>query len=234
MKQVQMTKLPVYSFETAEAINQLRVNLSFTDQDCRAVVVTSSLPDEGKSFVSVALWRALSEVGKKTLLIDCDLRLSKLMERYGIIAETPLIGVSHVLSGQNEWQDAVYETDVINGCIMPVTSIVTNPSILLESRRLGRMIEEAKKQFDLILIDTPPIISVADALTVCKNADASIMTVRSGKTKKSVVKDCIKRLQMTGKPVLGVVLNRVDTGTHHYGYYYYGYRNNPYISEEKK
>lgn len=222
MKSLVLNKLENYPFAVVEAINQLRVNLSFTDKDKKRIVITSTIPNEGKSTISLGLWRSLAGIGKKTLLIDCDLRLSRYRNECRMSTKDVFVGTAHVLSGQNDLQDVVYKTNVPNGYFIPVTSLVNNPGILLESHRMNELLEQVYDVFDYIIIDTPPLASVADALTILKNADASILVVRSEVTKKAMVKESVDKLKRTGKPFLGMVLNGVDTSSRG-SYYYKGY-----------
>ena len=222
MKSLTLNRLKNYPFDVTESINQLRVNLSFTDKDLKRIVITSSIPNEGKSTITLALWRSLAGIGKKTLLIDCDLRLSQHRTECQMRTEDVFVGTAHVLSGQNDIQDVIYKTNVPNGYIIPVTSSINNPGILLESHRMHELLEQVYDVFDYIIIDTPPLASVADALTVLKNADASILIVRSGLAKKALVKESVEKLKRTGKPLLGMVLNGVDTSARG-SYYYKGY-----------
>ena len=222
MKSLTLNRLENYPFEVSESINQLRVNLSFTDKDLKRIVITSSIPNEGKSTITLALWRSLAGIGKKTLLIDCDLRRSQYRTECQMRTEEVFVGIAHVLSGQNDIQDVIYKTNVPNGYIIPVTSLINNPGILLESHRMHELLEQVYDVFDYIIIDTPPLASVADALTVLKNADASILIVRSGLAKKALVKESVEKLKRTGKPLLGMVLNGVDTSARG-SYYYKGY-----------
>lgn len=229
MKTITLNRLPNYPFDVAEAINQLRVNLSFTDADMKRLVVTSSIPAEGKSTITFALWRAMAGIGKKTLYIDCDMRLSRVQEDYQMSCDDVMVGLPHYLSGQSEFKDVIYKTNVTNGYMIPVSSLVNNPTILIENHRFHELMESVYELFDYIIIDTPPLGAVADALTVCKSADASILVVGSGIAKKRMVKESVEKLRVTGKPMLGIVLNQVDTSSHGsyynqgYGAYYQAY-----------
>lgn len=229
MKTLILNRMPEYPFDVAEAINQLRVNLSFTDAEMKRLVVTSSIPGEGKSTVAVALWRSLASIGMKTLFLDCDMRLSRVQEDYQINCDDVMTGLPHYLSGQSELKDVIYKTNVTNGYMIPVSSLVNNPNILIENHRFHELMNNVYELFDYIIIDTPPLGAVADALTVCKSADASILVVGSGIAKKRMVKESVEKLRVTGKPMLGIVLNQVDTSSHGsyynqgYGAYYQAY-----------
>lgn len=224
MNQLTITNMPELSFDVQEAVNQLRINLGFTGEDIRLVMITSTMPNEGKSFVAMSLWRNMASVGNQVLLIDADIRNSEMRERYGFSAESGLVGIEHLLSGKVEINDVIYSTDVPNGYILPVSTNVIDPTILLESDNFREMLEICKGNFDYVIIDTPPLGSVADSLNIAKYCDGSILVIGSSLTPRKAVKDVITSLKRTDTPLLGVVLNRVDTSRKSSGYgYYYRY-----------
>ena len=123
-----------------------------------------------------------------------------------------------------ELQDAVYETNIPNGYMIPLSAPVANPSILLENPRFSEMIETCAGKFDYVLIDTPPLESVADGLRIAAHADGTVLVVRSGQTSRKLVADAVDKLKRTGTPVLGIALNRVEMqqkGGYYYKRYYY-------------
>ena len=231
MNHLTIQHLPELPFEVEESINQLRVNLGFCGDQIKTVMITSSVPNEGKSFIAIHLWRMLAELGSRVLLIDCDLRLSEMRTKYGISSAEKLTGIVHYLAGKVELQDAVYATNIPNGFFMPVAASVANPTILLENPRFTEMIETCARQFDYILIDTPPLESVADALRIALHTDGVVMVVRSGQTSRKLVADAVDKLKRTGVPILGLVLNRVgvnQNGGAYYKRYYHGYYSKEY------
>lgn len=129
MNSLMIKNLPNMPFEVTEAINQLRVNLSLCGSGVRKIMVTSSVPNEGKSFVAVNLWRAMAGMGHKTLLIDCDLRNSEMRSQYSFSGVEKLSGIAYFLAGQVNLNEALYKTNVPNGFIIPVTTSIANPSI---------------------------------------------------------------------------------------------------------
>lgn len=225
MKKLTIQKLPIMPFDTEEAINQLRVNLGFCGNQIKTVMITSSVPSEGKSFIAINLWRMLAEVGMRTLLIDCDLRKSEMRTRYEIGSDGKMTGIAHYLAGKVELEDAIYETNIPNGFMIPLSASVANPTILLENPRFDEMLKDCSQQFDYVLVDTPPVESVADALRITSHVDGTVMVIRNGKTSRKVVKDAVAKLSRSGTPLLGVVLNRVKVnrnGNYYYKHYYYG------------
>lgn len=225
MKKLMIQNLPVMPFEIEEAINQLRVNLGFCGDQIKTIMITSSIPGEGKSFITINLWRMLAELGKRTILIDCDLRKSEMRTRYEIGSEGGITGIAHYLSGKVELEEAIYETNIPNGFMIPLSASVVNPTILLENPRFSEMLERCSERFDYILVDTPPLESVADALRIACHVDGTVMVIRSGVTSRKVVEDAAAKLSRSGTPLLGVILNRAQVsknGNYYYQHYYYG------------
>lgn len=148
MNKLQIGKMPQLPFEVSEAINQLRINLSFCGSDVKTIMITSSTPNEGKSFVTMQLWRMIAELGTPAVLIDCDFRESgDAHASTGISTSGQLIGGVHYLAGKAELDDVIYETNVPNGYIIPVAKTVTNPTILLESERFTQMVKHCPPAF---------------------------------------------------------------------------------------
>src|SRR5699024_9045742 len=152
---------------------------------------------------------------------------SEMRTKYGISSAEKITGVAHYLAGKVELQDAVYETNIPNGYMIPLSAPVANPSILLENPRFSEMIETCAGKFDYVLIDTPPLESVADGLRIAAHADGTVLVVRSGQTSRKLVADAVDKLKRTGTPVLGIALNRVEMqqkgGYYYKRYYYNGY-----------
>ena len=242
MKEIEINKLPDLPFDVIEALNQLRINLGFCGDQIKTIMVTSSVPNEGKSFVTLQLWKMIAEVGTPAVLIDCDLRNSEMRRKYGIrsVRNEKLMGVPHYLAGQAEIDEVICKTNVPNGYMIPVTSAIANPTILLESPNFTRMLEYCAERFTYVLVDTPPLGSVADALNIARHCDGSVLVVRSGETPRKVVLNSVQQLKRTDTPLLGVVLNRANVDSksslyyHRYyksGYYYKNYGNH---SQTKK
>ena len=164
----------------------------------------------------------MAQTGKKVLFVDCDLRLSEIKDIYDIQTSDAFFGIAHVLSGQCAVQDVMYKTNIPNAYMIPSANAVSNPATLLESDHFREVLDQVADVFDYVIIDTPPIGTVADALTIGKVADGNILVVRSGFTKKVLVRDTIERLKVTNQPLLGIVLNRVDV-SRNISYYYKGY-----------
>ncbi len=231
MRKMKIGKLEALNFETEEALNQLRINLSFCGDNLRTIMITSSVPNEGKSFVSLHLWRMLANLGMKTLLIDADLRNSEMINSFQMSTEGKMMGIAYYLSGKCRIEDALYSTDIPNGYILPTSATVANPTILLESRKFSGVVEACSERFDYVIIDTPPLGSVADALNISRYCDGSILVVRSDAAPRKTVEESVRLLKRTETPILGVVLNRVDLRSRSNRYYSGYYRKRYYYKQ---
>ena len=218
--------LPDLPFALEEAMNRLRVNIKFCGNQTRKILVTSSIPNEGKSFVSVQLWRMLAEAGTPTLMLDLDLRNSVLSSRHDMKSDGEIIGLNYYLSGMNEIDDVIYETNVENGFVIPVTNLLENPSVLFEDPRFAELLEELSKRYRYIIVDSPPLIDVADGAMIASLCDGTVLVVRSAYTSKKLVHRSVHQLEQADCTLLGMVQNRVDVSGRRYGYgkgYGYGY-----------
>lgn len=234
MKEAKMSNFVDLPFSVEESLNQLRINLGFSGEDIRTIMITSSLPNEGKSFIAVNLWRMIAGVGSKVVLLDCDLRNSTLKDKYEFSSDGEAKGIVHYLSGQAEFEDVIYKTNVPNGFVVPVMMNIASPAILLEGRRFKMMLDACRQVFDYVIVDTPPLGSVADALNIAPLCDGSVLVVRSGETPRQMVKDSAAMLKRTGKPMLGVVLNRVEQNSKTIPYYKRYYRYGKYYNSYYK
>lgn len=207
----------------AEGFRQLRTNLRFVsvDNPPRSIVVTSANPSEGKSTVSSTLARVLGEAGQPTIIIDADLRrptLSTIFERDGSV------GLSQILSGQVEVEDALQDTDQVNVQLISAGRIPPNPSELLGSQRMKQLLEELSRDH-LVILDAPPLLPVTDAGLLSGVADGTLLVFAVGKTHKEQVAFCAKILEQVGGNLLGAVLNlapKRGVGSIAYGNGYYG------------
>lgn len=206
-------------FRAKEAFKTLRTNIEFSGEDMQVIGITSATPNEGKSSVSFELAVSFAQAGKKTLLIDADLRKSVMKNKYkrGKIR----YGLTNCLVGRKEMEEAICSTDV-NGFYMIFSGPVPpNPSELLGNRKFERLIEEARKEYDIIIIDTPPVGSVIDAAVISKKCDGMVVVMESGAISYRFAKKIKEQLEVAEAKVLGVVLNKVDmSGKGYYGKYY--------------
>ena len=215
------------SFAGREAYKRLRTNIQFcfTDEaDKHTVGVTSAQPSDGKSTTAVNLAYSSAQLNKRVLLIDADMRKPSLDTKLGL-EQAP--GLSNLLTELNNVagtvkqyvpQDGTVGFDVITAGDVP-----PNPSELLHSERMKRLMGKLATIYDLIVVDLPPVGAVADAQTVSGLVDGMLVVVREGHCSKFVMDDCISQLKLTGTKILGFVVNgAVEGSSKSYSYGKYG------------
>lgn len=206
-------------YYTSEAFKTLRTNIEFSGELNRALVITSSTPDEGKSTVSLGLACALAENKKRVLFIDADLRRSVMVGRHRITGDVK--GLSHFLSGQASLQEVIYSTQEEGLHIIFAGVVPPNPSELLGQDKFAALVNRTKDVYDYIIVDAPPLGNVIDAAVIAKVCDASILVVAANEVSRKFVRRVEEQLAKTGCPILGVVLNKVDMKkSGYYGKYY--------------
>jgi non-specific protein-tyrosine kinase len=202
-----------------EAYRSLRTNLQFagTENPLRTIVVTSPTPEDGKSTIATNLALVLAQSGRKTFLIDADLRRPKIHKFFGLENNDGLgemfIRPRLVLNGN------LKPVETRNISVLTAGRLAPNPAELLESARMEELLAAVKEQYDVGVIDTPPVLAVTDASVLAPKVDGVLLVVRPGITKKEAAKQAIAELRHVGANVLGVVLNGVDI--RHSRYYRY-------------
>ena len=212
---------PQLPYSVEEAINRLRINISFLGSDVRRIMIVSSDPNEGKSFLAMNLWNQMAEAGEKTILVDADMRNSNMVAKYDIkrVDGEPLKGTSHYLAGNANLDQVLVHTKYGYGDIIPNVENVINPSMLLETSKFGELIDALANHYRYIFVDAPPLGLVSDGERIGNMCDGAILCVRSASTPKAVVKESVRQLERAGCPLLGIVLNRVDESKGGYGRY---------------
>ncbi len=217
MKYIEIKK-PELDYYSAEACKSLRTNLQFCGSDKKAIVFTSCTQNEGKTYVILNLAISLSEIGKKVLLLDADLRKSALLGRVDVTSSVK--GLTHFLSKQASLVDIICQTNVPNFYIAFAGPVPPNPSELLSGTYFDHMLAALKESYDYILIDSPPLGSVVDSAIIASKCDGSIIVIEEGWNSYRFEQDIKRQLEKTGTPILGAVLNKVDySKSSHYGYY---------------
>lgn len=232
------------AFGAKEAYKLLRSNITLSIEDdgnCKVLCITSAVPGEGKSTTSINLAYTLSEAEYRVLLIEGDMRLPHLAETLGI---EPVPGLSNLLTSLNTPASAIRESGLNpNMFVIPAGEIPPNPSELLSSRRMEKLIESVKTGFDYIIIDLPPVNVVSDGLNIIRVSDGIILVAREGYSDKREISAALSRLNFLGAKVLGFVLNDAagkegsynKTGKKNYHYkksYSGSYYENAYIKAE--
>ncbi|GEN54633.1 CpsD/CapB family tyrosine-protein kinase [Halobacillus faecis] len=204
----------------AEQFRTIRTNLQFTsvDQELESMLVTSASPAEGKSITTANTAVVFAQQGKKTLLVDADLRKPTIHYTFRV-ANTS--GLSNYLVGNEQVFKLASETHIDNLDVVTCGPIPPNPSELLGSKKMQRFIEEAKQSYDMIVFDTPPVLAVTDSQVLSNFVDGVLLVVRSKQTEKEAAVKAKESLEQAQANILGVVLNDQDLKSSNY-YYYYG------------
>ena len=158
-----------------EAIKTLRTNIQFCGNGIKTIMLTSSLPDEGKSDITFAMASSLAQIGKRVVMIDADIRKSVLVSRYQLEHEVP--GLSQYLSGQRPLE---HDTNIENLSIIFAGPYSPNPAELLEESLFSDMISKLKEKYDYVIIDTPPMANLIDGAIVARQCDGAVMVIESG------------------------------------------------------
>ena len=217
----------------SEAYRSLRTSMLYTniDKKTRSILVSSAGPGEGKTTTVANMAITYANLGKKTLLIDTDLRRPVVHKIMNLDKEP---GITNYLAGKiDNFDELVKSTDIEN--LYAVTSgiIPPNPSELLGSIKMGELINALEKDWDMILFDSPPLVAVTDATMVSKEIDSIVIVVKVGQTDKKAFEHTIQSLRNVGAPIGGVVLNAV-THKNSYGSYYYYYQYYHYYGSDGK
>jgi polysaccharide biosynthesis transport protein len=212
----------------AEAYRSLRTGLQFSTSDGlpRSLLVTSSKPSEGKTTTTISLARSLASIGLEVLLIDGDLRNASIHKR--LLASNE-VGLSNYLSGAKPPEEVVQSTDTEGLILMTAGPLPPNPAELLNGPRFQSLLALASQSFDIVLVDGPPIMGLADAPLISTNVQSTLLVVAANETRRSIVKVALKRLQMSRANVIGALLNKFDAKQTGYGYGY-GYGDYEYHS----
>jgi polysaccharide biosynthesis transport protein len=186
----------------------------------KSLVVTSPNPGEGKSTTSVALAVNFALLGMKVLLIDGDLRNPS---AHRLLKREAERGLTNYLVGGAIAPDVLQETDVSGLCFMATGPLPPNPAELLAGQNMARLLASASENFDIIIIDAPPVLGLADAPLLASIAAGTLLVLGAGESRRGVGKVALKRLHFARAQMVGVVLNKFDMHAAHYAYQNYGY-----------
>lgn len=195
----------------SEDIRTIRTNLQFTsaDEESKVILITSSVPGEGKSFISSNLATAFSQTGESTLLIDCDLRLGRVHKIFGVSNDK---GFSNLLVGQNvvDCAEFIKKTSIPDLYVIPRGAVPPNPSELLNSSNTRKVIKFLRENFDHIIFDGPPINGLPDSLIMAGNVDRVALVTTVGYTKIDELNEAKKALEKIDANIAGVIVNKTQ------------------------
>jgi capsular exopolysaccharide synthesis family protein len=222
------------SFAASEAYKLLRTKLQFSFADethtCRVIGVSSAMTGEGKSLTAVNLAYSLSQLGRRVLLIDCDMRRPSICDKLPIHNDP---GLSEFLSGQAQAENLIQfcglEEDKSAFHVIASGRVPPNPMELLSSSRMAKSLTKLRNSYDYIILDLPPVGEVGDALAVAKYTDGLLMVVRQDYCNRLALSAALRQFEFVDTKILGVIFNAISEEGGGYGYRYgYGYRSRYY------
>jgi capsular exopolysaccharide synthesis family protein len=211
----------------AEAYRTLRTNLLFSSavQSLKLVVVTSAGPKEGKSTTTANLAITFAQQGNRVLIVDCDLRRPRIHKMF---KRNTSPGLTDVLVGTAVIADCIHRTTVEQLFVLTAGTPPPNPSELLGSKQMRAFLDDVGQTFDMVILDTPPLLAASDAAILGRIADGTLVVVRAGLTQRAAIVEGIQQLEKVGARILGTVLNDPDAEVAKYAPYYQYYYNNYY------
>lgn len=228
MQDIEIKESPL-DFRAKEAFKTLRTNIEFSGEAVKVIALTSATPNEGKSTVSYELAQTFAQAGKKTLLIDADLRKSvmRAKQKKGSVKN----GLTNYLVGKCPLDDVLCKTNENNFYMIFAGPVPPNPSELLGGVKFKKMLTGLRSVFDMIIIDTPPIGSAIDAAIISKSCDGIAVVMGAGEISYQFAQRIREQLEAADAKVLGVILNKVDMSDKsgygkYYGRYYGKYYGN--------
>lgn len=205
-------------FFVREAYKTLRTNVSFSltnDEKCHVIVMTSSMQGEGKTITTMNLAISYAQTDRKVLVIDCDLRRPKLAR---LMQMNSAVGLSNLILNPKLINNAILPTHVKGLDVILAGDIPPNPSELLGSPRMERILAQLREKYDFIFLDSPPVNMVTDAVVLAPLSDGVLFLVRANRSERGAVIHAVEQLEYAKTKILGFVLNDVDMEKTHYGY----------------
>lgn len=216
----------------AECCRAIRTNLAFasTDRKTRSILVTSSAPEDGKTTAAISIAITLAQTGKSVLLVDCDLRRPRL---HRVFNSPPRKGLTPLLVTDADPAFQAHETDVPNLHLLPAGPVPPNPAELLHSHKFQDTLETLKGSYDWVVVDSPPLRPITDAVVLGPQLDGVIVVVRHAKTRKEAIRGAVRQLRDVNARLLGAVVNDLDLGVGgYYSHYYTSYYGGGYYYQE--
>ena len=236
MKQATIHNMPALDYMGTESLNTICSNLAFTGRDTKKIAITSCSAGAGKSYLSMQIMRNMANRGRRVVLVDADLRRSFTINHYDIRTDGEWMGLVHYLAGYCEIEDIIYETNLNGACFIPIGRDISNPIPLLDTSYFGALLDILAKNFDIVLIDTPPLGVVIDAADIAAKCDGIVFVVEYNKTRRRELAQTREQIAQSGCTILGCVINQVTMDSirtkRYYGRTYYNnYYKKPYSKE---
>jgi len=244
MNSVTLRNLKELSYAANEALNTLATNITFAGEDYKKIMITSVHAGEGKSFISMNVTRTMAAMGKRVVLVDCDLRKSMIAKNNLVLGDGPGYGSSHYLAGMASIDDVLYATNIKNLYIVPCSKTVTNSLPLVSSPRLPRLLNALATKMDYVIVDSPPVGLLIDAARIAGSCDGTMLVISYNNVRRREAAEAKEQIEQSGCPVLGAVINQADfsdyVGRKYYynkyykNYYDHYYDNDPRHNPESK
>ena len=214
---------------TSESYRTIRNSLKFAslDKPISSLLIASSIASEGKTSTVVNIGISISREGKKVLLVDTDLRMPKLHVPFGL---SNSIGITNILAEQVKPGDAIKETDVEGLRVLTSGPVPPDPGSMVDSEKMRQLIEDLVQQYDIVILDSPPILGANDAIVLAGFTGSLILVLESGKITRRALSETRERMRQGNVQLLGSVLNKFSLGM---GSYYYNYKNGYYADSKK-
>lgn len=236
MKVINIRDMKSLDYAGEEALNTICTNLAFSGRNLKKIVLTSNTMSEGKSWIAMHVVANLAQRGRRVVLVDADLRRSFLLQRYKMDIKGEVVGLAHYLTGQCELDDAIYQTNMHGACIIPAGHDVSNPVSLVDTPFFKQMLDKLSEQFDMIIIDSPPIGMVIDAAEIADSCDGTVLVIEYNKTRLREIRECKQQMEQSGTPVLGCIINKVSFETlsakKYYNKSYYNHYSSGYYRKD--
>ena len=208
-------------FAGDEAINTICSAVMFAGKDIRRIAITSSEANEGKTYIAIRIARCMADRGKKTLLIDGDLRKASITGQYRVKHTSK--GLAHLLSGQCSLEDAVYPTNIPNLFLLPAGEPIKTPLPLLTSGDFEKLMGRLADEYDMVVIDTPPVGAVIDGAEIAKQCDGCLLVLEYNKQTKKTLRYMQRTIEQTKTPIIGCIINKYVVKKLSQKHYYYQY-----------
>jgi capsular exopolysaccharide synthesis family protein len=197
---------PMSAFTEALRVLRTVIVYSKLDFSVKVVAVTSALPDEGKTTISMCLARVAAMSGQRVCVVDCDLRKQSINDVIDIEAD---VGILQVLAGEAPWRSAIVQDPNSDAHVLPVAASGFTPRDVFGSEAMGRLIADLRAHYDLVILDCAPILAVAETRILVGQADTTVLVARAGRTPIGAMRSAVTHTEKAGGKVLGIALNYV-------------------------
>lgn len=217
----------------AESYRRIRINIKYAsvDHDLHTLLITSPAPSEGKTTLAANLGVVLATNNQSTILIDGDLRRPNVHKALGLSNRRGLSDL--FIESADTLEDVIQDSGVEGLSVITSGPLPPNPSELLDSAKIGHILEEVRQHADLVIIDAPPAISLTDAVALSQRVDGVVLVLRAGRTKMALLRQAVQDLRQVGANVIGLIFTDIDHAGNRYGQYYYYYKSyNGYYETE--